>query len=116
MEYIIKRLTLWKFEFATEDDFSAVVGILQNLTNNTRLFANNGFTPNELLNLRGPINPNNVSMTIGPNMKKMFESGEIDIKEYLDGIINSDLPPLVKQSLIKELKDIKFDIDKKGEA
>ena len=41
----------------------------------------------------------------------MFESGEMNAKEYLDEVINSDLRPATKKSLISELKKIIDDID-----
>ena len=59
----------------------------------------------------GPVDPNKITMSMGPNMRKMFESGEMNAKEYLDEVINSDLPPVTKKSLISELKKIIDDID-----
>ena len=61
--------------------------------------------------LSKPFKKDNVIMIIGPNMRKMFESGEMNAKEYLDEVINSDLPPVTKKSLISELKNIIDDID-----
>ena len=64
----------------------------------------------------GPIDPNKLTMSIGPNMRKMFESGELDIKEYVDGIINSDLPLSVKKSLFNELNEIMDEIENTPKA
>lgn len=78
--------------------------------------SNRGYTPSELMKMSKPIDKDKLVMSIGPNMRKMFESGEMDPKEYLDGVINSDLPPMVKKSLIDELKEIIDDIDNAAKA
>ncbi len=86
------------------------------LSNNMRYPSNRGYTPSELMKMSKPIDKDKLVMSIGPNMRKMFESGEMDPKEYLDGVINSDLPPMVKKSLIDELKEIIDDIDNAAKA
>lgn len=111
----IKRLLLWGYQI-NKQQLEQIVSCLQNLSNNMRHYANRGYTPNEMRTMYGPVDPNKITMSIGPNMRKMFESGELDPKEYLDGIINSDLPLGVKQSLIDELKSIIEDIDKTPKA
>ena len=115
IEMILKRLALWDCEIKESliDDF---FNVLKVVLNDIRYPSNRGYTPNELCKMSGPINLNNLQMTIGPNMRKRFLSGELDIKEYLDGIISSDMPPSVKRSLIEELKEIKKDIDKTPKA
>ena len=107
IEYIMKRLNLWGLDFNNSDELNELVYCLQTLINNTRMGINRGHTPNELVKLSGGIDIKNIQMSIGPNMRKMFEDGEMDIKEYLDGIINSDLPENIKKSLVKELLEIK---------
>lgn len=111
----IKRLLVWNYQI-TKEQLEQIVSHLQNLSNNMRHYANRGYTPNEMKKMSGPIDPNKLAMSIGPNMRKMFESGEMDPKEYLDGIINSDLPQSVKKSLINELEDIIEDLEKTPRA
>ena len=79
------------------------------MMNSIRYYVNRGHTPKELIKNK-PLDLNELTMSIGPNMRKMFESGEIDIKEYVDGIINSDLPFSVKKSLLDELNEIMDEI------
>ena len=111
----IKRLLLWGYQI-NKQQLEQIVSCLQYLSNNMRHYANRGYTPNEMRKIYGPVDLNKITMSIGPNMRKMFESGEMDPKEYLDGIINSDLPLGVKKSLIDELKSIIEDIDKTPKA
>ena len=81
----IKRLLLWGYQI-NKQQLEQIVSCLQNLSNNMRHYANRGYTPNEMRTIYGPVNPNKITMSIDPNMRKMFESGELDPKEYLDGI------------------------------
>ena len=111
IEYVLKRLNLWGFDFNNSNELNEIAYYVQSLCNNTRMGINRGHTPNEMVKLSGGINPSNIQMSIGPNMRKMFEDGEMDLKEYLDGIINSDLPENIKKSLIKELTEIKKGIN-----
>lgn len=111
----VKRLLLWGYQI-NKQQLEQIVNHLQNLLNNMRCYANRGYTPLEMRKMSSPVDPNKMTMSIGPNMRRMFESGEMDAKEYLNGIINSDLPPNVKKSLVDELKIIIEDINKTPKA
>ena len=106
----LKRLLFWGFEFDFETT-QKVVGIIQTLYNNTRLWVNRGYMPSELLKKHGPINLNKTELSLGPNIKEMFYNGEIDIDDYIQGVLNNDLPQSMKESLLKELIAIKREID-----
>ncbi len=106
----LKRLFVWGYDI-NRQQIEQIANYLMKLFNNMRHYANRGYTPNEMKKLSKPFKKDKVIMTIGPNMRKMFESGEMNAKEYLDGVINSDLPPVTKESLISELKKIIDDID-----
>lgn len=107
---IFHTLSLWGYSFDLEE-MKKIGEILQNLNNNTRLACNKGYTPNELAGMNGPIDIDKVSLTLGPNIIRMLEDGELDIDEYINSIISSDLPPTSKRSILKELKDIEANID-----
>ena len=111
----LKRLLVWGYEM-NQKQIEQIANYLIKLSNNMRYPSNRGYTPSELMKMSKPIDKDKFVMSIGPNMRKMFESGEMDPKEYLNGIINSDLPSMVKKSLINELKDIIDDIDNAPEA
>lgn len=111
----LKRLLVWGYEM-NQKQIEQIANHLIKLSNNMRYPSNRGYTPSELMKMSKPIDKDKLVMSIGPNMRKMFESGEMDSKEYLNGIINSDLPPKVKKSLIDELKEIIDDIDNAAKA
>ena len=111
----LKRLLVWGYEM-NQKQIEQIANHLIKLSNNMRYPSNRGYTPSELKKMSKPIDKDKLVMSIGPNMRKMFESGEMDPKEYLDGVINSDLPPMVKKSLIDELKEIIDDIDNAAKA
>ena len=56
------------------------MNLLQNLNNRSHLWLNCGWTPEELYQQSGRRLPKTVS--VGPNLKRMFESGELDRAEY----------------------------------
>lgn len=115
IEMCLKRLSLWEYEI-DDNNIEPLINCFQNLMNNIRYGSNRGHTPLELLEMRGPIDINKVTMSLGPNTREMFANGELDIKEYIDGIINSDLPPSIKQSLMKELLEIQKEIEETPKA
>ena len=114
VEICLKRLNLWEYNI-NDDNIEEYVLHLQEMMNSIRYYANRGHTPKELIKNK-PLDLNKLTMSIGPNMRKMFESGELDIKEYVDGIINSDLPFSVKKSLLDELNEIMDEIDNTAKA
>ena len=107
---IIKRFIAWGYDFDFEDTRKAL-SLVQNIYNNTRIWVNRGYTPKELVEKRGPIDINKLQFTLGPNVKESLLNGEIDINEYIKGVLESDIPPLAKQSLLKELTAIKKEIE-----
>lgn len=111
----LKRLLVWGYEM-NQKQIEQIASHLIKLSNNMRYPSNRGYTPSELMKMSKPIDKDKLVLSIGPNMRKMFESGEMDPKEYLDGVINSDLPPMVKKSLTDELKEIIDDIDNAAKA
>ena len=42
-------------------------------------------------------------------METKLLDGEIDIKEYIDGILKSNLPQSAKESILDELKEIAYE-------
>lgn len=80
--------------------------MFQTLNNNTRHITNRGFTPTELSNLSGPVDPSNIKLTIGPNLRKRLLEEDGAIEEYIDQIKKMDIPNLAKHSLLMEANEI----------
>ena len=106
LTYTIRRLLMWGYELKREQ-LDSLASILQDLYNNTKLSINRGYSPNELRKLYKPADINKVKMTLGPNIRKMLEDGEIDIDEYINQVIDSNIPRTAKESLLEELGQIK---------
>lgn len=107
-----KLLEEAQINFENEKVLKKYINIVQNTNNNLRTPFNNGFTPNELMKMAGPIDPNKIALTIGPNMKKSFLDGSMDIYKYLKELEESSIPETAKQSMKKELQDIINEIEK----
>lgn len=99
--------------FGDINEINKFAGLYQELNNHTRFITNCGFTPEELAAFYGPPDMNNIQMTIGPNMRENFYSGESNPQEYLDGLSKSDLPDSIKKSFGDELRKIISDLEKK---
>jgi|GEM_PF-4910475 len=97
---------LFNIEFTNEKSLKKFLDISQRYVNNLRTPYNNGFTPNEMRRIMGPIDINNVQLTIGPNMRKNMLEGTTDPFEMLNELDKQDIPIMAKESLKKELLDI----------
>lgn len=72
--------------------------------NNTRLDANRGFTPNEMQEKMGGGMPG--SIEFGPNISRVLQTGEMDIGELRQGILDAGIPTPWKASMLKDLKRV----------
>ena len=107
---------LFGFIAPDEKSLNKFLKVLQEVNNNLRIPSNNGFTPNELRKMSGPIDLNNVVLTMGPNMKENFLNGTSDPYEYLKELENSNMPQLMKDSFRNELLEIIKEIEKTPKA
>ena len=99
-----------------EKTMNRFIKIIENTNNNLRLPSNNGFTPNEMLGMRGPIDPNKVVFSIGPNIRESFLDGTSDPYEFLKELEDANLPLNMKESLKAELLSIIDEINKMPKA
>ncbi len=96
-----------QIKFSDEKELEQFIAILSECSNNLRMPSNNGFTPKELAEANGPIDPSKIRLKIGKNMRNSFLNGELDPYEYLKALEDDDeLPKDVRDYLIDEIKDI----------
>ncbi len=107
---------LFNINFKNEKALKKFVGISQKYVNNLRTPYNNGFTPNEMRIMMGPIDINKVQLTIGPNMRKSMLEGITDPFEMLNELDKQDIPIMAKESLRKELLDIIQELNRTPKA
>ncbi len=105
-------LELLHIEFPNQKVLEKFLGVMQNVSNDLRTPCNNGFTPNEMRKKLGPIDMNEVSLTIVPNMRKDFLNGKLNPYTFLNDLDNYDLPPKAKESFKTELLEIIDEMEK----
>ena len=75
--------------------------------NTTRMPCNRGYTPDEMMRVMPP-KEGFKSLSLGPNIKKYLQTGEIDIEDFRKQILTMDLPSeAMRFDLLKQLADIK---------
>lgn len=81
--------------------------LLTDLSNNTSMPSNRGFTPNELHAKMSGGSPKQLSF--GPGIQKSMKDGELDAGEMRRMILSSDLPDELKASMLGELSRVSRD-------
>ena len=89
----------------TKSQLEDFIKLFTDLSNNTRMPQNRGFTPLELSANRGGQKVIN-SISFGPNITAALKSGEVDIEEYRKGILMSELSEKVKMDMLRQLSQI----------
>ena len=75
--------------------------------NTTRMPCNRGYTPDEMMQMTPP-EERFKSLSLGPNIKKYLQTGEMDIEDFRKQILTMDLPSeAMRFDLLKQLADIK---------
>lgn len=81
--------------------------LYQDFHNNTRMQANRGYTPNELLSLCPPEQQVPQSISLGPNIRKGIADGSIRVSDLRQQILSAQLPNEdLRRGLLKELAEI----------
>ena len=79
----------------------------QDFHNNTRMQANRGYTPNELLSLYPLEKQIPQSISLGPNIRKGIEDGSIQVSDLRQQLLSAQLPnEELRIGLLKELSKI----------
>lgn len=89
-------------EFPNFEITQKAIDIYTNLHNNTRLMVNRGYTPAELSHRYNPHSALPTSISFGPGIQKLIQSGEMNADELVKGFEGMDIPRDLKQSLISE--------------
>lgn len=92
------------FFIKDKNDAQKFLNLYMNCANNTRMYSNKGWTPQELLKMTPIADVNEITLGIGDGMKKMFKDQDFDVEDALNNVRNSDLPKGIKESLINEFE------------
>ncbi len=96
------------FFIKDEKDAQKFLNLYMNCVNNTKMFPNKGWSPNELLKNSPKEELNHIKNILNEGFKGIFENHDIDVEDALENVKNSNLPEEIKESLICELESMQF--------
>lgn len=101
--------------FRSEWELNRFVELYSNFSNNTRMPCNRGFTPDEIMRTIPP-EERFKSLSLGPNIRKSLQNGEIDLEDFRKQVLTMDMPSeALRADLLKQLADIKSSAPQKEE-
>lgn len=87
-----------------KNDAQKFLDLYMKCTNNTKMYQNKGWTPQEMIKMTPKVDVNEITLGIGDGMKKMFRDQNFDVENALNQARNSNLPKGIKESLINEFE------------
>lgn len=104
---VLQRLEQMGVAFKGKDCADEFIKVYQDFHNNTRMQANRGHTPNELLSLYPPEQQVPQTISLGPNIRKGIANGSIRVSDLRQQILSAQLPNEdLRMELLKELAEI----------
>ena len=104
---VIQRVDQLGITFKKRGLSEEFIMLYQDFHNNTRMQANRGYTPNELLSLCPPEQQVPQSISLGPNIRKGIADGSIRVSDLRHQILSAQLPNEdLRRGLLKELAEI----------
>ena len=93
--------------FKSQRDVERFSALYSAFHNTTRMSCNRGYTPDELMQMTPP-EERFKSLSLGPNIRKSLQTGEMDMEDIRKQILTMELPSeAVRFDLLKQLADIK---------
>lgn len=91
----------------SDRDMNRFVELYSKFSNTTRMPCNRGYTPDEMMQMTPP-EERFKSLSLGPNIRKSLQTGEMDIEDFRKQILTMELPSeAMRFDLLKQLADIK---------
>lgn len=104
---VLQRLNQMGITFKKKSAADEFMMVYQEFHNNTRMQANRGHTPNELLSLYPPEQQIPQSISFGPNIRKEIADGSIQVGDLRQQILSAQLPNEdLRIGLLKELAEL----------
>ena len=93
--------------FKSQRDVERFTALYSAFHNTTRMPCNRGYTPDELMQMTPP-EERFKSLSLGPNIRKSLQTGEMDMEDIRKQILTMELPgEAVRFDLLKQLADIR---------
>ena len=94
-------------QFHSRRDVERFFELYSAFQNTTRMPCNRGYTPDEMMQMTPP-EERFKSLSLGPNIRKSLQTGEMDIEDFRKQILTMELPSeALRFDLLKQLADIK---------
>ncbi len=91
----------------SQRDVESFTALYNAFHNTTRMPCNRGYTPDEMMRVMPP-KEGFKSLSLGPNIKKYLQTGEMDIEDFRKQILTMELPSeAMRFDLLKQLADTK---------
>ena len=91
----------------SQRDVECFTALYSAFHNTTRMPCNRGYTPDEMMQMT-PTEERFKSVSLGPNIRKSLQTGEMDIEDFRKHILTMELPnEAIRFDLLKQLADIK---------
>ena len=91
----------------SQRDVESFTALYNAFHNTTRMPCNRGYTPDEMMRVMPP-KEGFKSLSLGPNIKKYLQTGEMDIEDFRKQILTMELPSeALRFDLLKQLAEIK---------
>ena len=104
---IFDRLEKLRVRLKSQWDIEQFAALYSAFHNTTRMPCNRGYTPDEMMQMTPP-EKRFKSISLGPNIRKSLQTGEMDIEDFRKQILTMELPSeAMRFDLLKQLADIK---------
>ena len=106
VEGVLSHFDKRNIRFRSDRDMNRFVELYSKFSNTTRMPCNRGYTPDEMMQMTPP-EERFKSLSLGPNIRKSLQTGEMDIEDFRKQILTMELPSeALRFDLLKQLADI----------
>lgn len=107
VEGVLSHFDKRNIRFRSDRDMNRFVELYSKFSNTTRMPCNRGYTPDEMMQMTPP-EERFKSLSLGPNIRKSLQTGEMDIEDFCKQIRTMELPSEeMRFDLLRQLADIK---------
>ena len=104
---VLNHLEKLGVQLRSRRDVERFTALYSAFHNTTRMPCNRGYTPDEMMQMTPP-EERFKSLSLGPNIRKSLQTGEMDIEDFRKQILTMELPSeAIRFDLLKQLADIK---------
>ena len=104
---VLNHLEKLGVQLRSRRDVERFTALYSAFHNATRMSCNRGYTPDEMVQMTPP-EERFKSLSLGPNIRKSLQTGEMDIEDFRKQILTMEMPSeAMRFDLLKQLADIK---------